>query len=55
MVANLSRHVQPVTIELGEFHGLNPVEVLGRAAFPAIGDDPQDKKYAGEKTRLEIG
>ena len=40
VVANLSRHVQPVTIELGEFHGLHPVEVLGRAAFPAIGDDP---------------
>jgi UDP-N-acetylglucosamine acyltransferase len=24
-------------------------------AFCAIGGDPQDKKYAGEKTRLEIG
>ena len=23
--------------------------------FSSIGDDPQDKKYAGEKTRLEIG
>ena len=23
--------------------------------FASIGDDPQDKKYAGEKTRLEIG
>lgn len=23
--------------------------------FASVGDDPQDKKYAGEKTRLEIG
>ena len=23
--------------------------------FAAIGDDPQDKKYAGERTRLTIG
>ena len=23
--------------------------------FASIGDDPQDKKYAGERTRLEIG
>ena len=23
--------------------------------FSSIGDDPQDKKYAGEPTRLEIG
>lgn len=25
------------------------------AQFNSIGDDPQDKKYAGEQTRLEIG
>ena len=23
--------------------------------FASVGDDPQDKKYAGEPTRLEIG
>ncbi|MFP4072586.1 MAG: maltose alpha-D-glucosyltransferase [Actinomycetota bacterium] len=40
VVANLSRHVQPVTLELGEFAGLHPVEVLGRAMFPVIGEDP---------------
>ncbi len=38
VVANLSRHVQPVTLELGEFAGLHPVEVLGRAMFPLIGE-----------------
>ncbi|HUG09054.1 MAG TPA: maltose alpha-D-glucosyltransferase [Acidimicrobiia bacterium] len=40
VVANLSRHVQPVTLELGEFAGLHPVEVLGRAMFPVIGESP---------------
>ncbi|HSM44552.1 MAG TPA: putative maltokinase, partial [Acidimicrobiia bacterium] len=40
VVANLSRHVQPVTLELEEFVGLHPVEVLGRAMFPMIGEAP---------------
>ena len=38
VVANLSRHVQPVTLELQEFAGLHPIEVLGRAWFPQIGE-----------------
>ena len=40
VIANLSRHVQPVTLELGEFAGMHPVEVLGRAMFPVIGESP---------------
>jgi len=37
-VANLSRHVQPVVLELEGFAGLQPIEVLGRAPFPPIGE-----------------
>ena len=40
VVANLSRHVQPVTLELDGFSGMHPVEVLGRATFPQVGDAP---------------
>ncbi len=40
VVANLSRHAQPTSLELGEFAGLQPVEALGRASFPPIGDTP---------------
>ncbi len=40
VVANLSRHVQPVTLELGDLAGHVPVEVLGRARFPEVGDSP---------------
>ncbi len=40
VVANLSRHVQPVTLELEELAGHVPVEVLGRARFPEVGDSP---------------
>jgi maltose alpha-D-glucosyltransferase/alpha-amylase len=39
-VANLSRHVQPVSIPLHGFSGLTPVEMLGQAQFPRIGDAP---------------
>jgi len=39
-VANLSRHVQPVSIPLQLFSGLTPVEMLGQAQFPRIGDEP---------------
>ncbi|HXV71961.1 MAG TPA: maltose alpha-D-glucosyltransferase [Acidimicrobiia bacterium] len=38
VVANLSRHAQPVTLELDGFAGVEPVEVLGRALFPMIGE-----------------
>ncbi len=40
VVANLSRHVQPVSIELEDFVGVEPTEVLGRARFPGIGEGP---------------
>jgi maltose alpha-D-glucosyltransferase/alpha-amylase len=39
-VANLSRSVQPVAMELGRFKGLTPVEMLFLTEFPSIGDQP---------------
>jgi maltose alpha-D-glucosyltransferase / alpha-amylase len=39
-VANLSRTAQPVELNLGEFKGRVPIEVLGRTTFPPIGDLP---------------
>ena len=36
-VANLSRSVQPVELDLSAFAGLTPVEMLGYTEFPAIG------------------
>ncbi len=39
-VANLSRFVQPVEIDLSEFQGWVPVEMIGRTEFPAIGELP---------------
>jgi maltose alpha-D-glucosyltransferase/alpha-amylase len=39
-VANLSRSAQPVELNLPEFKGRVPVEVLGRTTFPPIGDLP---------------
>ncbi len=38
--ANLSRFVQPVELNLSEFKGMIPVEMLGNVEFPAIGDLP---------------
>ncbi len=35
-VANLSRFAQPVTLDLKEFAGMVPVEMLGYVSFPAI-------------------
>jgi maltose alpha-D-glucosyltransferase/alpha-amylase len=35
-VANLSRFAQPVTLDLAEFEGMTPVEMLGYVEFPAI-------------------
>ncbi|HEX8726475.1 MAG TPA: maltose alpha-D-glucosyltransferase [Gemmatimonadaceae bacterium] len=40
VVANLSRFVQCVELELAEFNGLVPVEAFGRTAFPPIGELP---------------
>jgi maltose alpha-D-glucosyltransferase/alpha-amylase len=40
VVANLSRFVQGVQIDLSAFKGMIPVEMLGRVALPAIGEQP---------------
>jgi maltose alpha-D-glucosyltransferase/alpha-amylase len=37
-VANLSRSAQPVELDLKRFKGRVPVEMLGRTAFPPIGE-----------------
>jgi maltose alpha-D-glucosyltransferase / alpha-amylase len=39
-VANLSRTVQPVELDLSAFKGLTPVELLGLTEFPRIGELP---------------
>jgi maltose alpha-D-glucosyltransferase/alpha-amylase len=39
-VANLARSAQAVELNLGEFKGCVPVELLGRSPFPPIGDLP---------------
>jgi maltose alpha-D-glucosyltransferase/alpha-amylase len=40
VVANLSRHTQPVEIDLSGFEGVEPVELFGRTRFPAVGAAP---------------
>ncbi|MBT8215681.1 MAG: maltose alpha-D-glucosyltransferase [Acidimicrobiia bacterium] len=40
VVANLSRHSQYVELDLSEFAGVAPVELLGRVQFPPIGELP---------------
>jgi len=39
-VANLSRSAQPVELNLSSFKGRVPMEMLGRTAFPPIGELP---------------
>jgi maltose alpha-D-glucosyltransferase/alpha-amylase len=39
-VANLSRSVQPVALDLARFAGLTPVEMLGYTEFPVVGPQP---------------
>jgi maltose alpha-D-glucosyltransferase/alpha-amylase len=39
-VHNLSRSAQPATIDVAEWAGRQPVELLGRVAFPLIGTEP---------------
>ena len=39
-VANLSRSVQPVEVDLSRFKGMIPIEMLGLTEFPRIGDLP---------------
>jgi maltose alpha-D-glucosyltransferase / alpha-amylase len=40
VVANLSRFVQPVKLDLSEFQQTVPVEIFGRTDFPPITSDP---------------
>ncbi len=40
VAANLSRFVQPVELDLSEFQGWTPVEMIGRTEFPTIGELP---------------
>ncbi len=39
-VVNLARSAQPVELNLAEFKGRVPIEMLGRTAFPPIGELP---------------
>ncbi len=39
-VANLSRSVQPVELDLSQFRGMIPIEMLGLTEFPRIGELP---------------
>jgi maltose alpha-D-glucosyltransferase/alpha-amylase len=39
-VANLARSAQPVELDLSHYQGRVPVELLGRTAFPPIGELP---------------
>jgi maltose alpha-D-glucosyltransferase / alpha-amylase len=40
VVANLSRFVQPVELDLAKFKGQTPFEMFGRVQFPMIGEAP---------------
>ncbi len=40
VVANLSRFVQTVELDLSQFKGVVPVEIFGRTEFPPVGDSP---------------
>ncbi len=40
VVANLSRFVQGLRVDLSAYKGMTPFELMGRTAFPAIGEAP---------------
>ena len=40
VVANLSRFVQTVELDLSAFQGMTPIEIFGRTTFPAIEQEP---------------
>jgi maltose alpha-D-glucosyltransferase/alpha-amylase len=46
-VNNLSRFPQPVELDLREFEGYRPIELLGGAEFAAIGEPPYPLTLAG--------
>ncbi|HMP15550.1 MAG TPA: alpha-amylase family glycosyl hydrolase, partial [Gemmatales bacterium] len=39
VVCNLSRYVQPVSVNLSAYAGRRPVEIIGGAAFPRVGKE----------------
>jgi maltose alpha-D-glucosyltransferase/alpha-amylase len=39
-VANLSRYAQPVELDLSQFSGWTPLEMIGHTEFPPVGDLP---------------
>ncbi|HUI61937.1 MAG TPA: maltose alpha-D-glucosyltransferase [Steroidobacteraceae bacterium] len=39
-VCNLARSAQPVEVDLAEFKGAVPIELLGHTPFPPVGDPP---------------
>ena len=39
-MANLSRFAQPVALDLADYKGAEPVEMLGYVAFPTITEAP---------------
>ena len=40
VVANLSRYTQMVHLDLAEFRGMTPMELLGHTSFPPLGEQP---------------
>ncbi|MBK5222870.1 MAG: maltose alpha-D-glucosyltransferase [Acidimicrobiia bacterium] len=40
VVANLSRHAQPVELDLRHLHGMQPIEMFGHTRFAPIGELP---------------
>ena len=40
VIANLSRFVQGVSLDLSQFRGLTPFEIFGRVEMPPVGDSP---------------
>jgi len=40
VVANLSRFVQCTRIDMSAYKGMTPIEMMGRTAFPVIGETP---------------
>jgi maltose alpha-D-glucosyltransferase / alpha-amylase len=61
VVANLSRFVQCVSLDLTAFRGTAPIELFGRTEFPVIGDSPYFLSMGGHSfywfalTRTTVG
>ena len=51
-VANLKRSAQAVELDLAQFRGRVPVELLGRSSFPPIGELPYMLTLAGPRLLL---